>query len=102
MAIVPSAELLDVPLEQSLRAIRAKPVRKVSFGVLMDVGLQLRPVALVIPDLLATRTDGKQSAQDLDAIDCLLQLRGALRNALLQQVARLLKVFFNPLPFSDL
>ena len=71
-AIAPSAELFDVPLEQSFGAIRAEAVRKVSFRVLVDVSFQLRPIALVIPDLLAARTDGEQATQDLDPIDRLL------------------------------
>jgi len=100
--MAPSAELFDVPLEQPFGAIRAEAVRKISFRVLVDIGFQLRPVPLVIPDLLAARTDGKQAAQDLDAIDRMLQFRSALTNALFQKVTRLFQVLFNLLPFCDL
>ena len=101
VTIAPSAELFDVPLEQPFGTIRAEAVRKISFRVLVDIGFQLRPVTLIIPDLLAARTNGKQAAQDLDAIDGLLQFRSTLTNPLLQKVARLLQVCFNLLPFGN-
>ena len=101
VTIAPSAELFDVPLEQPFGTIRAEAVRKISFRVLVDIGFQLRPVTLIIPDLLAARADGKQPTQDLDPIDRLLQFCSALANPLLQKIARLSKVLFNLLPFVN-
>src|SRR5262245_33083267 len=96
------AKLLDVALKQSFSAIWTEPVSKVRFRVVMDVGFQLGPIPLVVPDFLAARTDGQKPAQDLDAVYRVLEFSGALGNTFFQKVACHFEVCFDLFPFRNL
>ena len=46
--------------------IRTDPVAEVSLGAIPDIRFNLIPIPLIITDLLAGCTDGKQAAQGFD------------------------------------
>ena len=62
----------------AFRGIGANAVREVGPRVLMDIGLDLAPVALVVTDALAPGADRQEPVQHLHLLQC---LRHARRNA---------------------
>jgi hypothetical protein len=56
-----------------LDAFRANAVAEFGMGMFMEIGFELFPIALVIPYLFAVGTDGDDSPQGFDFIQCQLK-----------------------------
>lgn len=64
--------------EVFLHAVRADAVRDLGLRVVAQELLDHTPVALVVADLAAPRTDGHEAAQGLDVRQGVLELRDEL------------------------